>query len=159
MAVGQVIGKQLGNGFAGGYAIQPDMLVAARVNVGDDVILFGDLVVYDDTDTSGVRKATDPTDKKIAGICSREVKQSNVYNQQDLVGFAKYEAVNCFQRGIISVVCTGGQAKLGADVYWKDGTGFTADSSGAVKIEGMQFAGTTDANGIVAVSINEKLHV
>lgn len=171
MAVGHVIGKQLINGYAGGYAIQPDMLVASRVNTGDDMIIFGDLVIYDDN-MEGVKRCTvDPTSKKIAGIASREVKQSMVYKQQDLVGFEKDEAVNCFQRGIISIVCQSGEAKFGGDVYWRYQSnnaakpiGFTAendttDGTKSVKIAGMQFAGTSDVNGVVAVSINEKLHV
>lgn len=172
MAVGNVIGKQLLNGFAGGYAIQPDMLVSAHVNTSDETILFGDLLIYDD-DLEGVKPChEDPTNKKFAGIASREVKQSNVYTQQDLVGFAPKEAVNCFHRGIISVCCQDGSPKFGGDVYYRYTTdnaeskpiGFcdkedTTDATKAVKIAGLQFAGSADANGIVAVSINEKMHV
>lgn len=172
MPVGHVIGKQLLHGFAGGYAIQPDMLVSAHVNNSDETILFGELLIYDDN-LEGVKPCReDPTNKKFAGIASREVKQSNVYSQQDLVGFAPKEAVNCFHRGIISICCQEGSPKFGGDVYYRYTSdnpdskpiGFVAaeDTSAntkAVKITGLQFAGTSDANGIVAVSINEKMHV
>lgn len=172
MGVGKVIGKQLNNGFPGSFAIQPDMLIASRLNVDTSEIIFGDLCMYK-SDMSGVEHCNETNQTNIethfAGIATRIVKQSDKWNDQSNVGYNPKESVSVFQRGMISILCVEGTPKLNGKVYYRYKTndadakpiGFTAQEDAntdtkTVLVSQLVFAGEADTSGIVAVSINEK---
>lgn len=169
MGVGQVIGKQLHNGYPGGYAIQPDQLTGTAANASAEVIAFGDLVIYKETsgEIVGVESPAATFDiSKVAGIAARTVKQSDKYTEQNNTGYLPNEAVTVFKRGIISVVCNDNGAKFGGKVYYRHTAedskpkGFySAEAAGkTVELTGYNFAGTSDERGVVAVVIKEKIN-
>lgn len=169
MGVGQTIGKQLHNGYPGGYAIQPDQLTGTAPNASKEKILFGDLLLYkkDSGAIVGVEApAATFTMADVAGIAGRVVKQADNYQNQNEVGYLPNEAVTVFKRGIISVVCNDAGAKFGGDVYYRHTAetdkpkGFySAEATGkTVKLDGYNFAGESDARGVVAVVIKEKVN-
>lgn len=169
--VGQTIGKQLHNGYPGGYAIQPDQLTGTACNVSGKFIAFGDLLLYKEESgaITGVETPTATfTMDKVAGIAAREVKQANEYLNQINGGYYENEAVTVFKRGIISVVCNDNEAKFGGQVYYRFNTddatnkpiGFVSkeETGKTVKLEGYNFAGSIDSRGVVAVVIKEKIN-
>lgn len=172
MSIGKTIGKTLNYGYAGTPALQPDYLAITRLNVSNEKILFGDLLIYKN-DMSGVEKVN-ATNKDLltthfAGIAIRQVKQSSEYKNQNEVGYASNEATGVFQRGIISIACVEGTPKLNGTVYYRyqsnntdKPVGFTAQEdtntgTETVKVPALVFAGEADLDGIVAVSINSKI--
>lgn len=169
MGVGQVIGKQLHNGYPGGYAIQPDQLTGTAANVSKETIAFGDLVLYKEEsgEITGVEipSATFTMDK-VAGIAARTVKQADKYHEQENGGYLPNEAVTVFKRGIISVVCNDNGAKFGGKVYYRHTAetdkpkGFySAEATGkTVELTGYNFSGSSDERGVVAVVIKEKVN-
>lgn len=172
MSVGSTIGQKLDYGYPGGYAIQPDALISTHVNAGTEQIAFGELVVYN-TDKTGVQllRADGFTMANFAGIATRSVKQPYSYTDQNKAAYQPEDAVSCFQRGIISIVCVDSKAKFGGDVYYRYKTndaegkpiGFTSEADAAtdtktVKLDGIQFNGSSDSRGVVAICIREKIN-
>lgn len=169
MGVGQAIGKQLINGYPGGFAIQPDQLTGTAPNASKEKIAFGDLLLYKE-DSGAIVGVEVPsatfTMDKVAGIAGRVVKQSDNYQNQNEVGYLPNEAVTVFKRGIISVVCNDVGAKFGGKVYYRHTAevdkpkGFysaeTVDKT--VELTGYNFAGESDGRGVVAVVIKEKVN-
>ena len=172
MSVGSTIGQKLDYGYPGGYAIQPDALISTHVNADNKEIAFGELVIYND-DKTGVKllRADGFTMANFAGIATRSIKQPYSYTDQNKAAYQPEDAVSCFQRGIISIVCVDSEAKFGGDVYYRfetnDNTakpiGFTSKAdtttgTRTVKLEGIQFNGSSDSRGVVAICIREKIN-
>lgn len=166
MGVGKTIGKQLNNGFPGGYAIQPDQLSRTYVN-GSDELAFGDIVLIDDKDTNvckAVTAGTAFTEDKVLGVAMRIVKQADSYVDQNNAKYLKNEAVSIMQRGTISVICVEGSPVNNGKVYYRHtaeankpvGFSATASADKTVEITNMRYMGSADANGIVAVAILTK---
>lgn len=172
MSVGTTIGQKLDYGYPGGYAIQPDALISTHVNADKTEIAFGELVVYNTDKTGVILLRTDGfTMSNFAGIATRAIKQPYSYVDQNKAAYQPEDAVSCFQRGIISVVCVDNKAKFGGDVYYRYKTndaetkpiGFASEEDSnsdtkTVKLEGIQFNGSSDSRGVVAICIKEKIN-
>ena len=159
----QNIGTSMPHGFAGGYARQPDMIINTRP-AGDTIIPFGTPLKYDENDRV-VPMGSGDTAEKFVGIASREIKTALTYLEQDVGAYAPNEPVSVFMRGAINVKCQKGKPKLGGDVYVrtaesKDYPGaaiavFEAEEDGGstVKLNGCQWAGPADSDGIAELVI------
>ena len=166
MAVGKVIGQTLIYGYPGSFAIQPDQLTVTRVSGDDNEISFGAVVIYNDKNEVVVPTTTFTMDK-FAGIAARIVKQPADYNNQNVSGYQKNEAVTVFQRGNIAVKCVKGTPKLNGDVYWvfsaddpsQVGISAEAITDKSVKLDGVKFAGDSDENGVTTVCLLTKQNV
>lgn len=171
--VGSTIGKELGYGYPGGYAIQPDMLVGSALNVSTEYIKFGELLQYK-ADMSGVElvRSESFTMGSFAGIATRAIKTPESYEDQNVGGYAPNSVVGVFKRGIISVSVVTGTVKLGGKVYYRVKTndaetkpiGFCGEEdqtseTKTVELTGLQFASTLGSNGVAAVVIKEKMNV
>lgn len=169
MAIGKTIGKQLDNGFPGGYAIQPDQLIDTHVNSDTADIKFGVAVALDTTKAGelvGVKNIT-TVDDVIAGITVRQVKQGDRYFEQGEAVYKPKDAVAVMKRGQVSILVVDGAntVKYNGDVYYRftaNGSdkpvGFTPaeDSDKTVKLDNVKFSGVPDANGVVSVVILTK---
>lgn len=115
---GQVIGKSLGNGFAGNYAKTPDIIIATKVaEVGNGTIKFGEVLMRGTAGNQVKKVDANFTNDKFVGIASAEVKTAYNYLNQDEGGYVDKEAVAVFQRGSISVICAEGTPEVGDDVF------------------------------------------
>ncbi len=167
MAIGTAIGKTLGNGFAGSYSRQPDMVVDTHAAGG--AINFGRPVV----DLSGVSvdiptylltassfKASD-----FQGVAVREVKSATNYADQGTGAYAKGEAVPVMKRGRVNVICQNGTPAYNGDVYVRveanasypnavvGGFEASADSTKSVKLTNAKWRGAADGNGVAELAI------
>lgn len=167
MAIGTAIGKTLGNGFAGSYSRQPDMVVDTHAAGG--AINFGRPVV----DLSGVSvdiptylltassfKASD-----FQGVAVREVKSATNYADQGTGAYAEGEAVPVMKRGRVNVICQNGTPAYNGDVYVRveanasypnavvGGFEASADSTKSVKLTNAKWRGAADGNGVAELAI------
>lgn len=159
----QVIGSVMGNGQAGSYARQPDMIINTRPAGGEDNIPFGAPLIY--LDGAVVKMGADATAAQFVGVAAREVKTTLEYLNQSVGQYAPNDPVPVFQRGAINVFCQRGTPKIGGAVYVRitynesystaqvGGFEAEADSSNTVQLTNCQWAGTVDANGIAELRI------
>lgn len=173
MAIGNVIGKSMGNGFAGSYSRQPDMIVDTHA-AGSDDISFGEAVTYAGDKVVSIPAhlltASTFTASKFAGVTTREVKSAIEYVQNSPIKFTLGEATPVMKRGRINVVCQNGTPEFNGDVYLRVETnesypnavvgGFEAasDSTKSVKLTNAKWRGTKDANGIAELAIIEQIN-
>lgn len=130
---GKVIGKTLPFGFRGNPSQNPDTLIEAFVNTGDDNIEFGEPVVFDPA-TKGVRKinSTDSAGTNIIGIAVRHIGQPYA-DSPDGYYYKKHDMVDVLVRGCIMVelAATSGIAARG-NVYVRNGSGGDTKPAGGI---------------------------
>lgn len=165
--MGKVIGKQLNHGFAGSFSRMPDMIINTRVAEGNE-IQFGRALMRG---TNGNQvKLTDATTTmtNFVGFAGKEVKTAFDFESQDVGVYRAGEAVPCFQRGSINVICAEGDPKTGDAVYLalttsaftgaKVGDLFAGTPSGQedtdyIVLTNCQWGGTTDSNSIAELVV------
>lgn len=167
MAIGTAIGKTLGNGYAGSYSRQPDMVVDTHVAGG--AIDFGRPVV----DLSGVTvdiptyllTASTFAASDFQGVAVREVKSATNYANQGVGSYAEGEAVPVMKRGRVNVKCQNGTPAYNGDVYVRveanasypnavvGGFEAAADSTKSVKLTNAKWRGAADGNGVAELAI------
>lgn len=158
---GKTIGKTLNHGFAGSFARTPDMIINTRVAEGND-IEFGKALIRG---TAGNQvKVADATTTmaNFVGIAGKEVKSVFDYANQDVGTYKANEAVPCFQRGSINVICANGAPKAGDPVYIAITTSaftdanvgdFCSAATGTlntdyIQLTNAQWGGEADTNGV-----------
>ena len=162
MAIGTAIGKTLGNGYAGSYSRQPDMVVDTHPAGG--AIAFGSAVVSSSGSTVDVATfvggGSTFTAAAFQGVAVREVKSSTNYASQGTGSYAQGEAVPVMKRGRVNVICQNGTPAYNGDVYVRVAAnaslpnavvgGFEAasDSTNSVKLTNAKWGGAADGNGV-----------
>lgn len=160
---GKVIGKTLPMGFRGNVTRIPDTIIAPYCNVGDELIKFGEPVIFD-TDLKGVRKikSTDTTAANLVGIAVRRIGQPYADDENGWY-YKQGDTVDVLVRGSIAVevaVTTGIAAR--GDVYVCNGATegenagaiVCAAASGHLKLPNAVFAtGNFDSDKIAEVTI------
>ena len=162
----QTIGTSMPNGFAGSYARQPDMIVNTRPAGGEENILFGAPLKYDETGAV-VQLGASATAAQFIGVASREIKSALTYLNQSEGAYAPGEAVPVFMRGTVNVYCQKGTPKLGGAVYVRVAAnesvstavvgGFEAEAdatpSNTIQLTNCRWGGAADANGVAELRI------
>ena len=160
---GQNIGLTMANGFPGGYARQPDMIVDTHPLGGSDNVAFGTPLIY----SSGkvVAFGSTGTAAAFVGVAAREIKSALNYLDQNKGEFAPNEAVPVFKRGCINVQNHVGTPALGGAVYIRitanssipagvvGGFEASADGSNTIKLTNCQWHGAADSNGVAEIRI------
>lgn len=171
--IGQVIGKTMGNGFAGSYSRQPDMIIDS-VPAGSS-IGFGDPVTYDSngkavTIPAHLLTASTFAASSFVGVASREVKSAMDYLDQNKGSYALNEIAAIMKRGHVNVVCQRGTAELNGDVYVRVAEnasyptakvgGFEAasDTTNSVKLTNAKWAGGADGNKVAELAILSQIN-
>lgn len=166
MAITQVIGKGLPNGFAGWYAYQPDLVIKTRPAGGDTPFPFGTALKYASGNTGAVvPMGAGDAATAFVGVACYEVKTPVSYADQGVGMYAPNDAVAVFMRGAVNVKVQKGTPALGGTVYVRVAAnasyptaavgGFEAEADGnnTVALTGVQFEGAADANGVAAIRI------
>lgn len=160
----QVIGKTMGNGFAGYYAQQPDQIVSTHAAGGKDNIVFGSPLKYDASGNVVLMGAGSTTDQFV-GIAAAEVKTALNYLKQGVGEYASADAVSVFQRGVINVKCQKGAPKRNGKVYIRITAnpahstaavgGFEAadDTDKTIELTNCRWASEADSSGVAALRI------
>lgn len=113
---GKAIGKSFGNGFAGSYSRQPDMIIETRANADTNNIVFGTALMADANGVKNITAGFTATD--FVGVAAKEVKSALDYTKQNGGGvYAPNEPVSVFQRGSVNVICPTGTPAIGGAVY------------------------------------------
>lgn len=164
---GKVIGKTLPFGFRGNPSRHPDTIIDSFVNTGDDIIEYGEPVVYDPS-TKGVRKikSTDTGTVLVIGIAVRRVGQPYA-DSPDGYYYKKHDMVDVLIRGsvMVELAATTGIAAHG-NVYVRNGANAnnaaggivcqaaTGEGADTVQIPNAVFTiGEYDANNIAEITI------
>lgn len=160
---GQNIGLTMANGFPGGYARQPDMIVDSHPLGGVDNVDFGTPLIY--SDGKVVAFGATGTAETFVGIAAREIKSAMSYLDQNKGEFVPNEAVPVFKRGCINVLNHVGTPLLGGKVYVRikenasvptgvvGGFEAAADSTNTVALTNCRWHGAADANGVAEIRI------
>jgi hypothetical protein len=123
---GQVIGLQMGYGFAGNVSRQPDCIIEAMaVKSNSNNIPFGALVIDNGDDTVSSVGSTGITvgNSTILGIAAAEVKSARVYSTTypnttpDVQYYAPGERCDVIKRGDVTVKCVNGTPARGGQVH------------------------------------------
>lgn len=161
---GQVIGKSMNHGYAGGYSRQPDMVIDSHPLGGDSAVTFGAPLVYS-SDGKVVPFGATGTASEFVGIASREIKSAVNFLDQNTGQYQVGEAVSVFKRGCINVVCNVGTPKLGGKVYVRTGVntsfplgvvgGFEAaeDAGNTIELTNCEWCGEKDVNNVAELRI------
>jgi hypothetical protein len=162
--MGQVIGLDMTNGYAGAYSRQPDQIIDTRV-AGSGGVAFGQAVKYSSGAVVAFGAGDAATD--FVGVATRAVKTSLV---NGTAGYFENEPVPVMKRGRINVLCNYGSPALNGDVYVRiaangsipegivGGFEATSDSTNSVKLTNAKWAGAKDANGIAELEIFEPIN-
>lgn len=161
---GSTIGLTLGNGFAGSYARQPDIIINTRCNADTSDITFGRAVVIDSLSGGVKLPATDTTAAAFAGIATQQVQSAvTSFPGADNAGVYKPDApVPVLQRGRINVICSNGTAKRYGKVYLRvveadnkhiGDLEAAADGSNSVELTNCQWGSTADSSGCAELVI------
>lgn len=130
---GKVIGKTLPFGFRGNPSQNPDTIIEPFVNTGDEVIEYGEPVVFDPS-TKGVRKikSTDTVGTHIIGIAVRRVGQPYADSAMGYY-YKKHDMVDVLVRGgiMVELAATTGIAARGS-VYVRNGANSDNPAGGIV---------------------------
>lgn len=166
---GTTIGASFGNGFAGTYAQQPDMIIDTHPVKGNSAaIVFGEPALLNSDGTVSRFGATG-TATTFVGVASREVKSASSFTDQNAGGqYGPGEAAAIFKRGGISVICNVGTPAPGGTVYVRvtangsvpagvvGGFEATADDTKTVALTNCVWGTTKDANGVATLIIKTR---
>lgn len=160
---GQVIGKNLPNGFAGDYSRQPDNVIDTHALGGSEDVLFGTALVYDNGKVVKFGASNDATD--FVGVALTGIKSAVSYTNQNIGKYEPNDPVAVMKRGCCLVKCNNGSPALAGDVYVRialnesvpNGVigGFEAlpDSDKTIKLTNVQWKTPKDANGVAEIRI------
>lgn len=162
---GGVIGTQMGFGFPGQTARQPQDIVRNHpVAAGAENIYFGDPVVINADGTA--RKFGDAdTAAKFAGVAARRIKQAFHYPDQSFGYYMEKEPCDVILRGNVSVKVNAGSPTVGSPVYIRTAEnasfpagvigGFeaAADGTNTILLTNAKWATTADSNGVAELAI------
>ena len=152
---GKAYGKTLPFGFRGAVSRQPDTMIQAYTNTGNDAIEFGAPVVFDGT-TGGVRKiASGDAATAIIGFAVRRMGQPYADDPKGYY-YKKGDTVDVLVRGSMTVElkATTGIAARG-QVYADPSDGeLTSVSTNNLAVPNAVFAtGNFDSNKIAEITI------
>ena len=164
---GSVIGVSMNSGFAGKTSRHGDEISRTRpVKTGSDNIYFGEPVVQNNDGT--IEKfSAGKTAADFAGIAMRKVKSAVLYPNQNFGYYRSEEPCDVLLRGGIMAVCAWGTPNVGTDVYVRtkvvDGTsptgakvgdlGAVDETGNVVKLTGVKWSSSKDANNVAEITI------
>jgi hypothetical protein len=162
---GKVIGVEMGYGYPGQTARQPDEIVRTRpVAAASADINFGDPVLIN-ADGTVTKFGAANTAAQFAGIAARRIKSAIVYPNQELGCYKPQEACDVIERGAVSVKVNVGSPAVGGAVYIRvaasgsvpagvvGGFEAAADSTNTVLLSNAKFGTAADGNGVAELVI------
>lgn len=161
---GTVIGTKLNHGYAGQVSRNGDEISRTfPVKAETKNIAFGMPVILND-DGSVQVMGEGATAEKFCGVAMRRVKTPYLYPNQNLGEYFPGQPCDVLERGSVTVECVAGDPKPAGDVYVyvsADKSGFAAAEDGAntVKLAGVRWASTKDANNVAELVILNRVGI
>lgn len=157
------IGKSMGNGFAGNYAQQPDMVIRSMpIDESSEPVRFGDPVAIS-TDGTAIAVDSSTTAAGFIGVACSQVQSTRtmesmegVYHPQDMAAI--------FVRGVISVNAQGSSSPVpGGAVYIRvanavapsvvGGFEAAADGTDTIQLPHAVWMSEADSQGVASIQL------